>query len=94
MDYELVFEGRMLSGNAYGTIRPMRSLSLTPGNAGSLQIYFNNQDIGSIGPDRSGCGSGYSLKMGWFSPTATVTPTPTMTPEVTATANTYPNTNQ
>ena len=88
VDYELVFEGRMLSGNAYD-YSANALIELNTGNAGSLQIYFNNQDIGSIGLIGQVADLVFT-ENGLVQPTATVTPTPTMTPEVTATPTPTP----
>ncbi|MBG0771137.1 MAG: DUF4115 domain-containing protein [Anaerolineaceae bacterium] len=81
VDYELVFEGRMLSGNAYD-YSANALIELNTGNAGSLQIYFNDQDIGSIGLIGQVADLVFN-ENGLVQPTATVTPTPTMTPQVT-----------
>lgn len=81
VDYELVFEGRMLSGNAYD-YSANALIELNTGNAGSLQIYFNDQDVGSIGLIGQVADLVFN-ENGLVQPTATVTPTPTMTPQVT-----------
>ena len=48
VDEEIVFQGRLLPGNAYDYSGQERVDILT-GNAGALQILFNNEDIGSAG---------------------------------------------
>lgn len=47
-DYSLVYEGRLLPGNAYD-YSGNAIVEILTGNAGALQIYFNDQDIGSPG---------------------------------------------
>jgi len=81
VDYEMVFEGRMLSGNAYD-YSANALIELNTGNAGSLQIYFNDQDIGSLGLIGQVADLVFT-EDGLVQPTPTVTPTPTMTPETT-----------
>ncbi len=48
VDDEIVYQGRLLPGNAYDYSGEERVDILT-GNAGALQILFNNEDIGSAG---------------------------------------------
>lgn len=47
-DTELVFEGRLIPGNAYDYSGD-ETVEVLTGNAGALQIYFNEQDVGSLG---------------------------------------------
>ncbi len=87
-DSELIFEGRLLPGNAYdysGT----EKVEILTGNAGAFQVYFNEQDLGSVGligqvSDLVFTSSGLLL------PTATVTPTPTETPATSPTPTITP----
>ena len=81
VDYELAFEGRMLSGNAYD-YSANAVIEINTGNAGSLQIYFNDQDIGPIGLIGQVTDLVFT-ENGLVQPTATVTPTPTNTQQVT-----------
>jgi len=81
VDFELVFEGRMLSGNAYD-YSANAVIEINTGNAGSLQVYFNDQDIGTIGLIGEVADLVFT-ENGLVQPTATVTPTPTLTPEMT-----------
>ncbi len=92
-DSEVVFEGRLLTGNAYD-YSAERKIELLTGNAGSLQIYFNDQDIGSVGligqvADLVFTDTGLVLPTPTNTPTITVTPqvspTPTITPTPTGT---------
>jgi cytoskeletal protein RodZ len=88
-DYEMVFEGRMLSGNAYDYSAEVL-IEINTGNAGSLQIYFNDQDIGTIGLIGEVADLVFT-ENGLVQPTPTPSPTPTMTPEVTPTLTPTPN---
>jgi hypothetical protein len=87
-DYEMVFEGRMLSGNAYDYSAEVL-VEINTGNAGSLQIYFNDQDIGTIGLIGEVADLVFT-ENGLVQPTPTPSPTPTMTPEVTPTLTPTP----
>lgn len=71
-DYALVFEGRLLPGNAYNYSGDVIVEILT-GNAGALEIYFNDQDIGSAGLIGQ-------VKRLTFTETGLVRPTPTNAP--------------
>lgn len=87
-DSELVFEGRLLPGNAYdysGT----EKVEILTGNAGAFQVYFNEQDLGSVGligqvSDLVFTSSGLII------PTATVTSAPTETPATSPTPTITP----
>ena len=88
IDAEIAFEGRLLPGNAYD-FSGEESLEIRTGNAGALQIYFNDQDIGSAGlfgqvVDLIFTSNGLVL------PTPTNKPTITQTPEATATPTVTP----
>ena len=83
-DFEIVFQGRLLPGNAYDFTGEERVDILT-GNAGALQIIFNDQDIGSQGlvgqvVSLSFTDSGLVLPPPTSTPTITETPEPTLTP--------------
>lgn len=80
-DYSLVYEGRLLPGNAYDYSGD-EIIEVLTGNAGALQIYFNDQDIGSAGL----IGQVETLtftETGLVRPTPTNTPLPTQTPQST-----------
>lgn len=88
-DDEQVYEGRLLAGNAYDYSATAK-LELLTGNAGALQIYFNDSDIGSVGL----IGQVRDLlfgETGLILPTPTVTPTITETPQVTPTPSPSPS---
>ena len=82
-DSELSFEGRLIPGNAYDYSGSDRIEILT-GNAGALQIYFNEQDIGSLGL----VGQVVDLI---FTEDGLILPTPTNTPTITETPKASPS---
>jgi cytoskeleton protein RodZ len=77
IDGEVIFTGRLLPGNAYDYAAET-TLEVLTGNAGALQIYFNDQDIGSAGLIGQ-------VEILVFRDTGLVLPTPTNTPTITAT---------
>ncbi|MDY6872652.1 MAG: DUF4115 domain-containing protein [Chloroflexota bacterium] len=82
-DGEEAYVGRLLTGNAYD-YSATDNLTLLTGNAGALQIYFNDTDIGSVGL----IGQVEELVFntaGLVQPTPTPTPTFTETPQFTPT---------
>ena len=83
-DYQVEFQGRLLPGNAYDFSAEER-IDILTGNAGALQIIFNDQDIGSQGlvgqvVSLSFTDTGLVLPPPTSTPTITETPEPTMTP--------------
>jgi len=88
-DSEVVYEGRLLPGNAYDYSGEEKVEILT-GNAGALQLYFNDQDLGSLGL----MGQVANLiitREGLILPTPTYTPTFTETPQVSPTPTITPS---
>lgn len=88
-DAETIFTGRLLPGNAYDYSGD-ETLEILTGNAGALQIYFNEQDIGSPGL----IGQVVNLiftENGLVLPTPTITPTITETPENTPSPTVTPS---
>ena len=81
VDYELAFQGRMLGGNAYD-YSANAAIEVNTGNAGSLQILFNNQDVGTVGLIGQVANLVFT-ENGLVQPTPTITPTPTLDPEAT-----------
>ena len=85
-DNEMVFRGRLLPGNAYD-FSAQEQIDILTGNIGSLQIIFNNEDIGSQGLIGQ-VGNLSFTENGLISPAAApdvvetpdTTPTPTATP--------------
>lgn len=82
VDDEMVFQGRLLPGNVYD-YSGQEQIDILTGNAGALQILFNNQDIGSPGL----IGRVASLS---FTESGLVLPPPTSTPAFTETPVTTP----
>ena len=82
VDDELIFQGRLIPGNAY-EYSGQEQINILTGNIGSLQILFNNQDIGSQGL----LGQVGELT---FTANGLVLPPPTSTPTVTNTPETTP----
>ena len=82
-DYQQVFEGRLEPGNAY-TYVGEDQVEIMSGNAAGLQIFFNQNDIGSVGVTGQVVNLIFN-ENGLIRPTATTTPTPTFTPEGTQT---------
>jgi hypothetical protein len=91
VDGETVFEGRVTPGSAYAFAGNDR-IELLTGDASSLRVYFNDQDLGQLGSfgevvERiftvSGVGTATPSipSTSTPAPTATVTPTPTITPK-------------
>lgn len=82
-DGQIAFEGRLISGNVYD-FSGDDSVEVLTGNAGALQIYFNDQDMGSPGL----LGQVISLV---FTESGLVLPTPTNTPTITETPRPSPS---
>jgi cytoskeletal protein RodZ len=82
-DYALVYEGRLLPGNAYNYSGD-EVVEILTGNAGALQIYFNDQAIGAAGF------IGQVEKL-TFTETGLVRPTPTNPPTSTPTRQDTPS---
>lgn len=82
VDDQMVFQGRLLPGNAYD-FSGQEQVDILTGNAGALQILFNNQDIGSPGL----IGRVANLS---FTESGLVLPPPTSTPAFTETPETTP----
>jgi len=83
VDGEINFEGRLISGNVYDYSGD-DSVEILTGNAGALQIYFNDQDMGSPGL----IGQVINLV---FTESGLVQPTPTNTPTITETPRATPS---
>lgn len=87
-DGEMVFQGRLLPGNAYD-FTAQEQMDILTGNIGGLQILFNNQDIGSQGQIGQVANLSFT-ENGLVLPPATATPTITETPEATPTPTPTP----
>ncbi|MCJ7696173.1 MAG: DUF4115 domain-containing protein [Anaerolineaceae bacterium] len=83
IDGKLIFEGRIEAGNAF-TYSAVTKLELVSGNASALQVFFKEEDLGTLGL----LGQVVTLlfdKSGLIKPTATPSPTATNTPPITIT---------
>ncbi len=79
VDDEIAFEGRMMTGNAYD-FSGQDQIDILAGNIGALQIFFNEEDLGS--PGLFGHLAELSFtETGLVQPAATSTPTFTSTPD-------------
>lgn len=88
-DDEMIYEGRVLTGNAY-EYYANETLQLLTGSAGALQVFFREQDIGSLGL----IGQVSTLVFtpnGLVMPTPTPSPTPTLTSQESATPSMTPS---
>jgi cytoskeletal protein RodZ len=91
-DSDVIFVGRLISGNVYD-FSGDESVEIYTGNAGALQILFNDQDIGSPGL----IGQVVNLiftESGLVQPTPTNTPTITETPRPSASPTATPTSTQ
>lgn len=82
-DDDMVFRGRLIPGNAYDFSGQNR-VDIITGNAGALQILFNEQEIGSPGLVGQVANLSFN-ENGLILPPPTLTPTITATPEATPT---------
>lgn len=88
VDGEINFEGRLLAGNAY-EYSGQEAIEVRTGNAGALQIFFNDEDIGTSGLLNQVIQLTFT-ETGLILPTPTITPTITETPEMTPTPTETP----
>ena len=80
VDGDVEFEGRMLPGSAY-TFSGNEEVEILTGNGAALQVFFNQQDLGTLGIYGEVVDRVFTLQ-GMVLPTASPTPTtlPTATP--------------
>ncbi|PKN82915.1 MAG: hypothetical protein CVU46_17705 [Chloroflexi bacterium HGW-Chloroflexi-8] len=83
-DNKVVFSGRVIPGNAY-EFSGSDAIELLTGNASALDIYFNQQKIGSIGGTGEVKSLIFTANQGYATPTAEFTSTPTITTNPTST---------
>lgn len=83
VDEKIEFEGRVLPGSAYQYAGNDR-VEILAGNGAALQIFFNQQDYGTMGIFGEVVDRIYTLN-GIYTPTPTVTMTPSVTPRPTRT---------
>jgi cytoskeleton protein RodZ len=83
VDGELKYNGRIIPGNAY-PFSGKQSIELISGNAAAIQVFYNQQDMGTLGT----LGQPVSLifsATGIVTPTLSITLAPTITPPATVT---------
>ncbi len=83
VDTTIVFDGRVVPGNAY-PFTGRESIDLVTGNGAGLQVIYNENNLGTLGT------TGEVVKItftrdGTVVPTPVFTPTPTQTPQPSAT---------
>ena len=90
-DNKIVFNGRIVPGNAY-EFSGNEVIEILTGNAAALDIYFNQNQLGSIGETGEVKSYLFTVEDGIITPTlqftltSTVTPIPSSTPSPTNTA--------
>lgn len=85
---KVVFNGRVVPGNAYPFSGNER-VELITGNAAALQVFYNQQDLGSLGLSGQVASLIFTLD-GIVTPTPKFSPTPTSTTQPTVTAQPSP----
>jgi cytoskeleton protein RodZ len=96
IDGEIAFEGRVMPGSAYSYAGNDR-IELLAGNGAGIQVYFNQQDLGTLGGfgevvERIFSLEGVQTATPAFPPTQTQAPTDTATASSTPTATFVPAT--
>lgn len=88
VDGEVEFDGRILPGSAYAYTGEER-VELTTGDGDALQVFFNQQDLGSLGLAGEVVNLVFTLD-GIQTPTPTITLSPTTTPRFAGTPGVTP----
>jgi hypothetical protein len=88
VDGEVEFEGRILPGSAYAYTGEER-VELSTGDGDALQVFFNQQDLGSLGVAGEVVNLVFTLD-GIQTPTPTITLSPTTTPRFAGTPSVTP----
>jgi cytoskeleton protein RodZ len=93
-DGKEVINGRIIPGNVY-TFTGSTKILLNSGNAGGIQIYFNQNDMGILGMvgevvSLEFTSKGYVTSTPMFTPSPTATLPPTLTQRATATPTVTP----
>jgi cytoskeleton protein RodZ len=93
-DGKEVFNGRIIPGNVY-TFTGSTRILLNSGNAGGIQIYFNQNDMGILGMvgeviSLEFTSKGYVTSTPMFTPSPTATLPPTLTQRATVTPTVTP----
>jgi len=92
VDGKVVFDGRVMIGNAY-PYSAKKTIELDTGNGAALEVYYNQNNLGKLGVvgqvvDLIFSQGGIVTPTASFSPTPTVTPISTFTLQPTATLRT------
>ncbi|MCC6147610.1 MAG: DUF4115 domain-containing protein [Anaerolineaceae bacterium] len=82
-DGKIIFNDRVAPGNAY-SFSAENQIEILTGNAGALQVFFNQNDLGILGVANQVSSQIYTLA-GIITPTAQFSPTPTETLQPTLT---------
>ena len=93
VDEEIVFDGRTTPGNAY-EFSAETQIELLTGNAAALEVYFNQESLGSLGADSQVVSLLFTLDQGFVTPTPQFSPTPTETTVPSATVTPTPTPTQ
>ena len=88
IDNQEKFNGRVVPGNAYA-FSALKSINLVSGNAAALQIFFNQNDLGTLGLEGQVINLVFDAQ-GMLTATPLPTPTRTATPLVTETPSPTP----
>ncbi len=93
-DGKEVFNGRIIPGNVY-TFTGSSKILLNSGNAGGIQIYYNQNDMGILGMvgeviSLEFTSKGYVTSTPMFTPSPTITLPPTLTQRATGTPTVTP----
>ncbi len=93
VDGKVAFNGRVIPGNPY-LFNGAKQVELISGNAAALQVLFNQNDLGSLGPQGTVLHLIFSINaFGTPTLTPSTTPTQTLVPSKTPMpSNTYPPT--
>ncbi len=87
-DNKVVFSGRVAPGNAY-PFSAQNRMELRTGNGAALQVFFNQNDLGTLGLVGQVVSLVFSAE-GVQTPTLSATQTPTATPQPSATLQATP----
>ncbi len=88
-DESIVFDGRTVPGNAY-EFSAETQLELLTGNAAAVEVYFNQENMGSLGEDSQVASLLFTLDQGIITPTPRFTLMPTNTTQPSATITPTP----
>lgn len=82
-DRKEVFNGRVITGNAY-PFSAAEQIEVVTGDGAALQVFYNQEDLGTLGLYGQVVNRIYTAE-GVLNPTPTITPTYTITPRPSAT---------